>query len=153
MSTLIVGAWESSWFSTRIELKLWRHSIRPFNIGELIMVPMTNIISSKFNLKEYSSTEDALASSSCPGRKRVFIEAPSDWESRGIDYVPLSKYKHPENPIYIFGRTGNFNVFLAGEEDDRVAILLPGHDSLWSFTAASIVLYDRQVKRNDGKHN
>ena len=143
---VVAGRWESSWFSTRIEVRLWRHSIRPFSVDQLAMVPKTNITcGSVLDLREFNSMEELIAA--YPDYKKVFIEAPSDWDSRGLKYTPLRKYKHPKGDVlYIFGSTGTDNIPLSTNSDDRVGIETPSKESMWSFVAAAVVLSHRLMR-------
>lgn len=59
---------------------------------------------------------------------------------------PLQEFEHPENALYLFGRTGLS--FFGGWEGTSVSIEYPSTLSsyLQPDQAASLVLYDRMVK-------
>lgn len=63
---------------------------------------------------------------------------------------PLSTFEHPEDCTYYFGRDDRFVTEEEVEAMDVVAsvyIDIDGHEDMFSWVAAAIVLWDRRVKR------
>jgi len=59
----------------------------------------------------------------------------------------LHDYDHPENAVYVFGRTHQNNL-LEMDHDDSVVIEYPGKSMLFGVTACAIALDDRYRKLN-----
>lgn len=59
--------------------------------------------------------------------------------------TPLDDYQHPENAVYVFGRTHQ-NDLLELPHDDSVRIVYPGETTMFGITACAILLADRRRK-------
>ena len=67
-------------------------------------------------------------------------------DSTGV--VPLEDFVHPKEATYAFGPDDNVEGW-SSEMDRYVCINTPGNTQLFSYAAAAIVLWDRQVKLGD----
>ena len=63
--------------------------------------------------------------------------------------IPLEEFVHPEDAIYIFGRTG-YDVRNWFPDAISVKIVTPGRSSLFGCVACGIVLEDRKRKQEKG---
>jgi len=142
---IVLARWERGWLDPRVELNQWKDMIKAFNVDKFIMIPKTGIMrDTQVDFEEFDKVEDALEK--YKNLKRVFVEAPIDFQKHNIKYVPLRKYKHPKDAIYLFGKSGTDNIYLMKEGDDAVAIETPKTEVLWGVIACGIVLYDRVIK-------
>lgn len=71
-------------------------------------------------------------------------ETGSNWQGD----VPLPDFVHPKHAIYMFGPDNSNLVDILGDRIPKYKVFIPTSFDLtmWSFTAASIVFYDRLTK-------
>lgn len=138
----IASFWELSWNAPIKEMQLWEFPMKEFQVDSLHMLPFTGLERSNSYLTEYENFADLIAANS--DSTVVFVD---EGATEG-----LSTFVHPENVLYVFGRTGfspltvyeNFD----GEEHFSVSIETPQNTGLlWSHQAATMVLYDRMLKQ------
>ncbi len=66
--------------------------------------------------------------------------------------VDLHDFVHPENAVYIFGRTHQNDMLETIPHQHSVVISYPGNNTMFGITACAIMLDDRKRKL-DGSHN
>lgn len=149
MTVKIAGYWDL-WFTHReSEYDIsWRFMLKHFDVNEAIMIPKCGacdkiaLDASEVPLVEMDSIEDVLLNNN--------ELVPVIIDERGTTH--LRDFQHPENALYIFGRTGGNPLDLlpdwagatvlvesAPKHMDTSALLHPNQ-------ACSIVLYDRLMK-------
>ena len=137
MTIKVLGNWERAWVAPFNEWDLWIHPIKEFGINELSMVPVTGL--EKGNLSEYSDISEALAQNS--DLVHVYID-----EAATTNLVDFS---HPENALYIVGKTSYSPYATNYREGTDLAVKIPtvnNSGGFWSHQAISLVLYDRYLK-------
>jgi hypothetical protein len=135
----VAGIWEQGWNTPFLEFDLWVYPLRDFEVDEFYMTPITGI---QKKVNEKATIEEVIA------------------ENKDLDVVwideagetLLSEFKHPENALYIMGKTqkkpmvglkkrGDFSVRIETKKDKS------NNGMLWAHQAISIVLYDRLIKK------
>jgi hypothetical protein len=148
MTVKVAGYWDI-WFQHKEhEFDVsWRFMLRHFGVSEVCLMPNLNLkdkVSSgnppEVLLIEMDKVEDVL------DKNKELV--PVIIDERGT--VTLKNFKHPEDAIYIFGRTG-FNPLDTLTNWPGITVRIEGVDesSAWlhPHQACSIVLYDRLVKQ------
>jgi hypothetical protein len=143
----IAGYWDV-WFQHReSEYDIsWRFMIKHFGVNEIILMPNYNCTNkiplgiSEVSLIEMNNITDVLTQN--PNLTPIIVD------ERGN--TPLKNFIHPENALYIFGRTGynpsdeldwkGQSVFIESIETEL------GNALLHPNQACSIILYDRMQK-------
>jgi len=131
----VIGSWELGWNAPIKEYDLWKHMLDDFSIDKWIMSPITGISKNVIEVPDISEYLDQQNWADV-----IFID-----ENGTIE---LEEFQHPENVIYVFGRTG-FSAWEAfGRKGKAVKIQTPAGaiGGLWAHQAAAIVLYDRWMK-------
>lgn len=139
-SVEIVGVWELGWNSPIKELDLWEFPLKDFSVSHINMTPVTGLGVNTQCLKEFHSVEEAL--STYPNHQVVFIDEAGETE--------LSDFTHPENAIYVFGKT-SYSPFKTHAKPGDMSIRIDTIQKsglLWSHQAATLILYDRMKKQS-----
>lgn len=141
----IAGCWDENILpSPAIEYNSrWKFLVRGFELEGIYMSPITGFMEEH---RTSSNIRDHV----------VELETIMDAVSINPELVPvlvdecspnkLQKFKHPEDAIYLFGRTG-YSIF-GTWKGESVCVEYPGQLSsyLQPDQAAAIVLYDRMMK-------
>lgn len=149
MTVKIAGYWDS-WFSHReSEYDIsWRFMLKHFGVDEAILIPNCDarhkipLDNTDTPMREMNNINEVLASTS--ELTPVFID------ERGT--TPLHEFTHPQNALYIFGRTGFAPLDGLSEWSGHTVVI----ESIPKLTntagwlhpnqACAIVLYDRLRK-------
>jgi hypothetical protein len=112
------------------------HPLKEFGVNEMHMVPVTGI--DKARAKEYNDLQEILDEN--PDLVRVYVDESAD--------VSLPQFKHPENALYIFGKTSLAPYKVYAKPGDLVVKIdsVANNGGFWSHQAASMILYDRFAK-------
>lgn len=135
---VVASMWELGWNTPIKEIDLWRFPMRDFGVDKLYMVPVTNVRSQK--VIERNKIQDVIDEH--PDLQVIFV--------RETGTTSLDTFIHPENALYITGRT-NFSPYNNYNTDDSISLVVPtiiNKGILWGHQAMSIVLYDRMIKQN-----
>lgn len=145
MTVIIVGHWEKSWQAPLNEFDLWIHPLREFGIDEIHMTPISGVGIQHRRIKEYHSLDEILGKYS--DLTTVYVDESAPYT--------LQEFEHPENALYVFGKTGlsPYKIY-ANEHSTAVKIeSINNNGGFWSHQAASIILYDRFLKGYHGSNN
>lgn len=139
MSVKIVGFWERGWDTPWQEFNWWIHPIKEFGVTEFYMSPVTGI--DKAAVNEYSDLNDVIAQADADGATCVYLDESATDE--------LPDFVHPENAVYIVGRT-SYSPYATNFRPgvDR-AVKIPSitnSGGFWGHQAVTMVLYDRYLK-------
>lgn len=132
----LVGLWEEGWLDYKTEAFMWKQLLSAYAVDKFVMCPAR--LPPRTNLLQFDDVSSAL--SELQG-VRVYLD-PFGGE-------PLHDFKHPEDAIYIFGRAGDNNHRHISQEDNVVKIQTPKRVDFFAICAASIVLYDRELKNGN----
>jgi tRNA(Leu) C34 or U34 (ribose-2'-O)-methylase TrmL len=134
----VAGLWEFGWNTPIKELDLWEYPLRDFLVDEFVMSPISGIESSA--VSEIADLGHYIDHRRAAGDSVVFLD------ERGA--VPLPDFQHPENALYVFGKSSLSAMTAYGKPGD-LAVVIPTPASaglLWPHQAAAILLYDRMRK-------
>jgi len=145
----VAGYWDIWYQSKENEYDIsWRFMLRHFKIDEMYLMPHYNISNNmplqldhtEVKLTELDNIEDVI--------KLNGDLTPVMIDERGR--TPLQEFIHPDNVLYIFGRTG-FSPWTENWVGESVFVESHasqlGNALLHPNQACSIVLYDRMVKQ------
>lgn len=147
MSVKVLGCWEIGFRTPISEINNWEHLLREFNVLDLRMTPVsgiraglqqdpTNVVLSELNSGD---VESFMADQRAAGVSIVFVD-----EAGATD---LQAFQHPENCMYVFGRSSTSLVSLKQPQDVSVKIMTPtNRGGFWADQAAGVILYDRFLK-------
>jgi hypothetical protein len=136
MTVKIVGHWEKSWKSPMEEYNSWIHPLREFGIDRFYMSPISGIdgwVDERASITEVFNEN--------PDLVRVYVD-----ESATVE---LSAFVHPENAIYVLGRTSYapFKTEYRPGIDLAVKISsVRNAGGFWGDQALILILYDRLMK-------
>lgn len=138
MSVKIALLWELGWNTPIKESELWIYPMREFGVEQIYASPISGIHVSQSYIQERQTLEE-------------IIEENKDFtvvwcHEKGED--SLKSFQHPENALYIFGKT-NYSPFLNMKEDGHKSLCIEtplNSGLLWGHQAAAIILYDRNSK-------
>ena len=132
----VAGIWELGWNTPIKEMDLWEMVTREFNVEQFYMCPVSGIFTPF--VTERVNIQDVINEN--PDYTVVWVD-----EHGSEDLIP---FVHPENALYIFGKTNERPMASWGKPEDKVLkITTPGNTALlWSHQVLSIVLYDRMIK-------
>lgn len=139
MVVKLAGLWERGWITPIKEADLWAYPLRDFAVDGLCMSPISGIDSR--HIKECASIEDAIADARQDELTVVFVDEGGS--------TPLQDFEHPDNVLYVLGRSGTSPKALYEEEEGDLTVHIEtpeGKGLLWAHQAASIILYDRSTK-------
>jgi hypothetical protein len=145
----VVGYWDR-WFQHKENEYdvCWRFMLRHFGVDQIIMLPNLGVREklpldyTDTELVEMASVEEAILAN--PDLVPIIVD------ERGT--TTLREFTHPENVLYIFGRTG-FNPLDVLQPWDGQAVNIEGNSPyvgdalLHPHQACSIMLYDRMMKQ------
>ena len=134
----VVGCWELGWSTPIMEFDLWTYPLRDFSVDEFIMTPVSGIDRRVVELPDIQRAID-----DNQFLTPVYVDENGD--------IGLSKFEHPENALYIFGKANYAPLKVANKKSVSVRIETKESGLLWPHQAACIVLYDRFIK--NGCHN
>ena len=134
----VAGIWEQGWNTPFLEYDLWEYPLRDFEVFQHYMCPISGIdkpVSERKSIQEILDENKDL--------QVVWVD------ERGT--CKLKEFIHPENVLYIAGRTTSSPMTQHGKpEHFSVAIETKSNGSnegmLWAHQAISIILYDRLIK-------
>lgn len=137
-SVKIVGLWELGWNTPIKEIDLWEFPLRDFGVDAFYMCPVSGIEHSM--VEERHSLEDLLKEAREDGITVVFVD------EKGT--TPLKNFRHPENVLYVFGKSGLNPLTAYGQKEDLSVVIETKANGgmLWPHQAAAIVLYDKMKK-------
>ncbi len=117
---MIIAFRESKWIDYNTDFRQWSNLCRSYD--------------SDFQLLEHSWKEAKI-----PNNHSIVI-----LDERG-DYS-LRNFEHPENCVYVFGRTGMNDLIETIPHDFSVRVNAPNSKSMFGVSVCCAVLYDRLVK-------
>ena len=143
----VVARWEDGYFgflNGRVtEWCYWEQVFISYGVDRVIFVPK---LMDARKPEQYDTLDEALANVSEP---KVFFERAERARGIGREPIYLRDFQHPEDVVYIFGSTPTHNAKWVEEDDILVSIEIPSKGDMFAITVAGIVLYDREVKKND----
>ena len=130
--TTVIAARETGYFDFELgyvtEENYWEQVCMAFNVDRLVL---------------YDTKEAITAVSG----SKVFLETAKRAEEIGRKPMYLKDFVHPDDAIYVFGRTGNNNVRLVRDGDILLSVEQENDKGdMFALTMASIVLRDRFLK-------
>jgi hypothetical protein len=143
----IAGCWDI-WYSPQDEyLKFWQFMLKGFGVNKFCMTPNSGL-GIQLKNDHFHQQQDIFEFDSM----QKIVESNSDCIPIVVDehgQTCLTQFEHPENALYIFGKTGKSyleelnwegqSVYIKNFSNERSGFLHPHQ-------AASIVLYDRMFK-------
>ena len=135
-SVHVAAFWELGWNTPIKEIDLWDVVIRDFGVEKFYMTPISGIADG--SVIERPSLDVILEENS--DRPVVFCSEEGE--------ELLSDFEHPENVLYVFGKT-NFSPFLTHKREGDLSLKLTTKINaglLFGHHAAAIILYDRVQK-------
>lgn len=148
MAVKVVGYWDA-WFQSRENEYdvCWRFMLKHFGVDQIIMLPRLGIRENlpldytDTDMIEMNTIHEALAAN--PELTPIMVDERAT--------TPIQEFQHPENVLYIFGRTGKnpMDEFTPWTGQSVVIPGVPqymGDPLLHPHQACSIILYDRMNK-------
>lgn len=135
----VAGIWELGWNTPMQEHDLWEYPLQDFGVDQFYMTPVSGIANKK--VTEVHELTDAIKAN--PDLQVVFVDDKAD--------TPLSTFKHPDNVLYILGRT-TVSPFISYKRPGDLGVKIEtkfdrsSGGLLWAHQAISIILYDRLIK-------
>ena len=134
----VAGMWEQGWNTPFLEHDLWEYPLRDFQVDQHYMVPVTGIDKP---VTERTSIEEVIKEN--PELTVVWVDEYGD--------TPLQEFVHPENVLYIAGKTTSRPMVQFQKPGDlsvRIETKSDGSNQgmIWSHQAILLVLYDRLRK-------
>ena len=140
----VLGHWELQWQCPIQEYELWLHPLREFNIDHLYMVPITGLPPSR--LTEINDIDSIIKQNK--DYTVVFVDEAAEDE--------LPDFVHPENALYIMGKTTYSPYLIHFDKTKHTAVKIPSNKNtggFWSHQAITLILYDRMLKENNGTND
>ena len=135
MTVKVVGHWERAWRSPLEEFNSWIHPLREFGVDEFYMCPVSGI--DRPRVKERQEVLNVFEEN--PDLVRVFVDEDAD--------VELQDFVHPENALYVFGKTQFSPLIYKREEDLSVKIpTIANNGGFWADQTLCMLFYDRYIK-------
>jgi len=132
----VAGIWEQGWNTPWVEHDQWVYPLQEFGVDGWYMSPKTGIMKSSF-LTEADNIQEIIQAN--PDLTVVWVDENAS--------TPLSDFVHPENALYISGRTSESILPMKREGDLSVYVETSVNGGgLWASQAISIILYDRLKK-------
>lgn len=136
--TEVAGVWEMDWNTPIKEADLWAFPLRDLGTDRWFMAPVSGI--EQPGVTEMTDLGPLIEERRAAGVRVVFVD------EHGA--VPLPDFTHPEEVLYVFGRSGLSTLRAYGTDEDA-SVRIPtaeGKGLLWAHQAAAIILYDRMQK-------
>lgn len=132
----VAGLWELGWNTPIKEFDLWIHPLRDFGCEEFFMSPVSGIAADVIEVPDLGE----LIKEQRASKSIVFVD------EAGTTQLP--EFEHPDDALYVFGRTSLSPLTAYGQDDDQSVMIPTQYDKglLWAHQAATIVLHDRLVK-------
>jgi len=132
----IAGMWERTWNAPLMEINVWELLVREFLVDQFYMVPVSGILNQY--LTERQTMQEVLEENR--DLNIIFLHEKGS--------VRLKDFIHPENVLYIFGKSGvNLTPLLKRGIDISLKVETPRDSGLMQgIHTASIILYDRFKK-------
>jgi tRNA(Leu) C34 or U34 (ribose-2'-O)-methylase TrmL len=137
MTVKVVGHWERGWDTPWQEFNWWKHPLMEYGVNEFYMTPITGL--EKAAVIEHTSIDTILSENST--MTHVYVDEAATTE--------LPDFVHPENAMYIVGRTGYSPYLTHFREGIDVAVKIPSvtnNGGFWGHQAVTMILYDRYLK-------
>lgn len=137
MAVKVAGHWESGWDVPLNEFHRWKHPLMEFGVNEFYMTPISGI--SETRVIERASVDEIITEN--PTFVNVYVDENAT--------VELPDFVHPENALYIVGKTSYSPYATHFREGIDVAVKIPSvtnNGGFWSHQAISMILYDRYLK-------
>lgn len=137
----VVGFWELSWNSPIKEKELWKFPLSEYEVDEHIMIPISGIPTGKY-FREMQHLEQSFEEN--PDATFVFVDENTE--------TTLTDFVHPENAVYVFGRTSLSPLIFKRDQDLTLKIESPKNSGgFWAHQVACVILHDRYMKliKND----
>ena len=130
----VAGIWEIGRNVPIMEADLWKCALRSYGIKKLNMMPITGIHAPW--ITEFPSVDEILAA--YPDHVPVFVDETSA--------VELEDFQHPENALYVFGRSC-YSPF-HDKAEDHLSFFIDCHQlgMLWPHQCLPMILRDRSKK-------
>jgi hypothetical protein len=130
----IAGIWEIGRNVPLMEADLWKCALRSYGLKRLNMTPITGIHAPW--ISEFASVAEILAA--YPDHQPVFVD-----ETAALE---LEDFAHPQNALYIFGRS-NYSPFInMAKGHPSFRIECPALGMLWPHQCLPMILRDRGKK-------
>ena len=120
---MIIACREKGWLDERADFRQWDHLCRSMGGEELQLV---------YRLEDIEFPKD---------RPIVILDESAE--------THLKDFVHPENAVYVFGRSCLNKMQDAYYSDYAVRVDTPANCNMFGVTVAAIVLYDRNLKRGN----
>ena len=146
---VVITRREEGWFwhepdcelGLNTEFSFWQQVFMSYDVDRFIFVPTTEDGNEH---ESYDSLEDALDQVT---GTHVFLEPPHRAVEIERDPIFLNDFQHPQDAVYIFGRTGWSNISLVGSEDIVLSVEQSNTEGdMFAMTMLAVVLHDRWVK-------
>jgi len=132
----IVGWWDMGYDAPITELNRWMYMLKDFDINLFHMIPVSGISDPK--LDEYATIQEVFDLYKGINAPAVFLDENAT--------ATLDNFVHPENAIYVFGKSNYSPLGHMRTGDVSIKIDTPKVGGLWGDQACSLVLYDRLKK-------
>lgn len=135
---VVVGAeWEFGWNTPIKEYDLWHFPMREFGVDEIAFSPVSGI--NKKGIREFRSIEEMIDFYNIP-----VVLGHENGNTNLVDF------KHPEDALYLFGRTSRDLFPAYGHIYPSLRVETPvTKGMIWGHQAASIIMYDRFLKNGN----
>lgn len=136
MTVKVSSQWERGWQAPIDELELYIHPLKEFGVRELYMCPVSGIADT--SVLERQSLEEVIAENLDLVHVYVDESAPEE----------LPNFIHPENCLYIMGKT-SFSPYKTHARENDLAVKIPSitnNGGFWGHQAINLILYDRFLK-------
>jgi hypothetical protein len=130
----VAGVWELGWSAPVSEHPLWEFVLRSYGVQEWYMAPVSGI------QKRVTEVRDILEA------VELNLDLTAIYVDENGEY-PLDTFAHPEDAIYVLGRTSYSPWVASGREGVslRIETKVPG-GMLWPHQCIAMVLHDRMMK-------
>ena len=137
MTVKVAGCWERGWDTPWQEFNWWVHPLKEFGVNEFCMMPVTGI--AKGAVKEYDFIDTLVEDNST--LVHIYVDEQAT--------VSLPDFVHPEDALYIVGKTGYSPYKTNYREGIDIAVKIPSltnEGGFWGHQAITMILYDRYLK-------
>lgn len=132
---VIASIWEFGWNTPIKEFDLWYYPMMDFGVDEIAMTPISGI---NKKVKEFPDIDSLINHYVRYHNLDVVL-----CDENGV--IDVKEFKHPENVLYLFGKTTRS--LLSHYNYPSIRVVTPNNKGmLWGHQAASIIMYDRFLK-------